>query len=85
MDIIKVITTIIPVVGIDGMPAAKDLIQKGFMAGTVVVDPHDLAEVLYAIGMNLASGRNPLENTNYKFDDTGFILLTIKYSFISVD
>lgn len=63
---------IIPVVGIDGMPAAKDLIQKGFMAGTVVVDPHDLAEALYAIGMNLVSGKYPLENTNYKFDYTGF-------------
>jgi len=62
----------IPVVGIDGMPAAKDLIQKGFMAGTAVVEPHDLAEALYAIGMNLASGKLPLENTNYKFDDTGF-------------
>ena len=64
--------TTIPVVGIDGMPAAKDLIQKGFMVGTAVVDPHDLAEALYAIGMNLASGRSPLENTNYKFDDTGY-------------
>ena len=64
--------TTIPVVGIDGMPAAKDLIQKGFMTGTVVVEPHDLAEALYSIGMNLASGRQPLENTNYKFDDTGF-------------
>ena len=62
----------IPVVGIDGMPAAKDLIQKGFMTGTVIVDPHDLAEALYAIGMNLVSGKYPLENTNYKFDDTGF-------------
>ena len=69
----------IPVVGIDGMPAAKDLIQKGFMAGTVVVDPHDLAEALYSIGMNLASGKFPLENTNYKFDDTGFTVhLTYK-------
>jgi len=71
--------TIIPVVGIDGMPVAKDLIQKGFMAGTVIVDPHDLAEALYAIGMNLASGRDPLENTNYKFDDTEFTIhLTYK-------
>lgn len=69
----------IPVVGIDGMPAAKDLIQKGFMTGTVVVEPHDLAEALYAIGMNLATGRQPLENTNYKFDDTGFTVhLTYK-------
>jgi len=71
--------TTIPILGIDGMPAAKDLIQKGFMAGTVVVDPHDLAEALYAIGMNLDSGRYPLENTNYKFDDTGFTVhLTYK-------
>lgn len=62
----------IPVVGIDGMPQAKDLIQKGFMEGTAVVEPHDLAEALYTIGMNLASGKFPLENTNYKFDDTGF-------------
>jgi len=64
--------TTIPVVGIDGMPAAKELIQKGFMAGTAVVDPHDLVEALYCIGMNLASGSHPLENTNYKFDNTGF-------------
>lgn len=69
----------IPVVGIDGMPAAKDLIQKGFMSGTAIVEPHDLAEALYAIGMNLASGKPPLENTNYKFDDTGFTIhLTYK-------
>lgn len=70
---------IIPVVGIDGMPAAKDLIQKGFMLGTAVVEPHDLAEVLYSVGMNLATGRPPLENTNYKFDNTEFTIhLTYK-------
>lgn len=63
---------IIPVVGIDGMPTAKDFIQKGFMLGTVVVEPSDLAQALYYIGMNLACSRPPLENTNYKFDDTGF-------------
>jgi len=65
-------TATIPVVGIDGMPGAKDLIEKGFMAGTVVVEPHDVAQALYSIGMNLASGRPPLLNLNYKFDDTGF-------------
>ena len=64
----------IPVVGIDGMPAAKDLIQKGSMIGTVVVEPKDLAQVLYSVGMNLASGRYPLENTDYEFDDTGFTI-----------
>ena len=65
----------IPVVGIDGMPAAKDLIQKGFMVGTVVVDPHDLAEALYAIGMNLASGKILLkiQTINLMIQDLQFI------------
>ncbi|OOM10464.1 galactose ABC transporter substrate-binding protein [Clostridium saccharobutylicum] len=62
----------IPVVGIDGMPEAKEFIQKDYMAGTVIVEPHDLAEVLYTIGINLVCNRDPLENTNYKFDDTGY-------------
>lgn len=62
----------IPVVGIDGMPEAKELIQKGFMSGTVIVEPCELAEALYSIGMNLAAERSPVENTNYKFDETGY-------------
>ncbi|AUO15609.1 galactose ABC transporter substrate-binding protein [Clostridium taeniosporum] len=62
----------IPVVGINGIPVAKDLIEKGFMTGTVVLEPENFAKAIYSIGMNLASGIPALENTNYKFDDTGF-------------
>lgn len=29
------------------------------------------AEAIYSIGMNLVSGASPLNNTNYKFDETG--------------
>ncbi|NSB16740.1 galactose ABC transporter substrate-binding protein [Clostridium beijerinckii] len=61
----------IPVFGIDGIPAAKDLINKGVMTGTVFQDPNQTAEALYSIGMNLVANKNPLENTNYKFDETG--------------
>lgn len=61
----------IPVFGIDGIPAAKDLINKGVMTGTVFQDPNQTAEALYSIGMNLVGNKNPLENTNYKFDETG--------------
>lgn len=69
----------IPIVGIDGLKPAKDLIDKDFMTGTVIVDPRDLAELLYAVGLNMASGKNPIENTKYKFDDTGFTIhLTYK-------
>ena len=61
----------IPVFGIDGIPESIDFINKGFMTGTVSQDPNETAEVLYATGMNLAHNRNPLENTNYKFNETG--------------
>ncbi|WP_315072300.1 galactose ABC transporter substrate-binding protein [uncultured Clostridium sp.] len=56
----------IAVVGIDGLPEAKDLIDKGFMTGTIILDPKVEAELLYTIGMNLIHDLNPLENTNYK-------------------
>lgn len=62
----------VAVVGIDGMPEAKEFIQKGFMAGTVVVEPCNLAEALYNIGINLAAGRSPVKDTKYKLDDTGY-------------
>ncbi len=61
----------IPVFGIDGIPEAIDFINKGFMSGTVFQDPKETAEALYTTGMNLAHNRNPLENTNYKFNETG--------------
>ena len=69
------ITKTIPVIGVDGVPAAKDLIQKGFMAGTVVQSPDDLAKALYTVGMNLIYNRAPLEGTDYKFDEPGVIIL----------
>ena len=63
---------LIPIVGIDGMPEAKEFIQKGYMLGTVVVEPSELADALYNIGMNLAAGRPPIKDTNYKLDETGY-------------
>ena len=56
----------IAVVGIDGLPEAKDLIDKGLMTGTVIQDQNVAAEMFYTIGMNLISNLNPTENTNYE-------------------
>ena len=61
----------IPVFGIDGIPESIDFINKGFMTGTVSQDANETAEALYTTGLNLAHNRNPLENTNYKFNETG--------------
>ena len=64
----------IPVVGIDATEEAKELIKKGFMAGSVIQDAKATAEALYTIGMNLVNNTNPLEGTNYKFDETGIAI-----------
>ena len=61
---------VIPVVGIDGVPEAIDLISKGFMLGTALQNPN-IADVMYDIGMNLVYDRNPVEGTSYKLDETG--------------
>lgn len=68
----------IVVVGIDGMEEAKNLIDKGFMTGTVIQDPKVFAEGLYTIGVNLINKVNALENTNFKvLNDT--IIIPMNY------
>ncbi|WP_160684029.1 galactose ABC transporter substrate-binding protein [Clostridium sp. C2-6-12] len=59
------------VVGIDRTQEAKDLIDKGFMTGTVGHDPRSLAYTAYTVGLNLYSGKEPLEGVNYKIEDNG--------------
>jgi methyl-galactoside transport system substrate-binding protein len=61
---------VIPVVGVDGVPKAMELVSKGFMLGTALQNPN-IAGVMYAIGMNLVNDRNPVEGTPYKLDETG--------------
>lgn len=63
-------TKTIPIVGVDAVPEARELIDKGMMLGSVVHDPIDLVEALYSVGMNLVNNRNPVEGTKYKLDDT---------------
>jgi hypothetical protein len=41
---------------------------------TQVEDPNDTAVALYTVGMNFVNNKPPLEDTNYKFDETGFII-----------
>lgn len=64
----------IAVVGIDAIPAARELIKKGFMTGTVIQDPYAIAEAFFKIGINLVNKRYPLENTKYSFDNSGAVL-----------
>lgn len=64
----------IPVFAINISPEIEEMIKKGSIAGTVPRNPRTYAEVIYAIGMNLINSKNPLEGTNYKFDETGVVI-----------
>ncbi|HEY5524380.1 MAG TPA: substrate-binding domain-containing protein, partial [Clostridium sp.] len=71
-------TPTIAVVGVDAVPSAQELIRKGIMTGSVLQDDRAMSEAMYTMAMNLASGKKPLEGTNYKFDKTG-IAVRIPY------
>jgi len=66
-------TKTIPVVGVDAIPEALELVSKGFMAGTVIQYPKDLANALYSVGLNLVYNRDPLYGTDYKLTKEGTI------------
>ena len=61
----------ISVVGIVGTEEVREMIKKGFMTGTVLQDAEEKAKVLYRIALNLAQGKEALQDTDYEFDVTG--------------
>ena len=71
-------TKTIPIFAINRRPETEDLIKKGFIAGSVPRNSRAFADALYTVGMNLVSGKNPLEGTNYKFDESG-VIITIQF------
>ena len=61
----------IAVVGVEGLPESQKLISEGLMLGTIFQDPKALAEAMYTVGMNMVQGKDPIEDTEYQFDETG--------------
>ncbi|WP_407935018.1 substrate-binding domain-containing protein [Clostridium frigoriphilum] len=68
----------VSVFGIDALLEAKDLIDNGYMMGTICHYPRSFAEGVYIIGMNLINNENPIENANYKIQN-GSIVIPISY------
>jgi methyl-galactoside transport system substrate-binding protein len=67
-------TKTIPVVGVDATLEAQELIKKGYMAGSVIQDPAEMAKAIYAVGLNIYQGNEPLYGTEYNSDETGVAL-----------
>lgn len=70
----------IPVVGVDATDAAKELIKKGYMTGTVMQDAENMAKALYTIALNISNGRENLYNSEYEYDSEKKKAIRIKYS-----
>ena len=64
----------IPVVGVDATDAARELIKKGYMTGTVLQDGEAMADVLFRISDNISNGLDFLDGTNLKYDDSGLAI-----------
>lgn len=61
----------IPVVGVDATDAAKDLISKEYMSGTVVQDGEEMGKALFRAAINIYEGKDITDGTDYKYDETG--------------
>lgn len=59
-----------PVFGVDALPEALDLIEKGKMEGTVLNDPLNQGKACVELAVNYAAGKEPLDGTNWEVDDT---------------
>lgn len=64
----------IPVVGVDATDAAKELIKKGYMTGTVLQDGDAMADVLFKVSDNISKGLDFLDGTDLKYDETGLAI-----------
>ncbi len=62
----------IAVFGVDATEEAKSAIKDGTMVGTVKQDNVEMAKCLFELGKNAANGKDYLEGTTYKYDDSGF-------------
>jgi len=68
----------IPVVGVDATEEAKNLINNGYMSGTVKQDAEGMAKAVFKLSYNAAQGKDFLDGTDYKYDDTN-IAIRIPY------
>lgn len=59
----------LPVIGVDAIPEALEMIKSGKMFGTVLNDSKNQSQATVELARNVALGKDPLEGTSWKFDD----------------
>ncbi|MCT4599033.1 MAG: galactose/glucose ABC transporter substrate-binding protein MglB [Vallitalea sp.] len=59
-----------PVVGVDAIPEALDLIEEGIMVGTVLNDPLNQGKSAIQMAINVATEKDVLEGIDSELDET---------------
>ncbi|MBF4695896.1 galactose ABC transporter substrate-binding protein [Fusibacter ferrireducens] len=72
-----------PVFGVDALPDALEQIKAGKMAGTVLNDAKNQGKATFELTYNVAMGREPLDGTNWKFDENKAI--RVPYVAVTID
>ncbi len=73
----------VPVFGVDAIPEALEQIKAGKMAGTVLNDAKNQGKATFELAYNAAMGKDPLEGTNWNFDETKAV--RIPYIAVTID
>lgn len=68
----------IPIVGVDAIPEVIEEIRKGSIVGTVLQSPKDQARAVVDMILNVASGKDVLDGTDYKLDEVKAVRVPYK-------
>ncbi|MEF9960123.1 MAG: galactose ABC transporter substrate-binding protein [Niameybacter sp.] len=69
-----------PVVGVDAIPEALELIKQGKMLGTVLNDPLNQGKAAVELAINATAGKDVLEGTSWQLDDT----LAVRVPYVAI-
>ncbi|QIW15348.1 methyl-galactoside ABC transporter substrate-binding protein [Pasteurellaceae bacterium RH1A] len=70
----------LPIFGVDALPEALQLIQKGELAGTVLNDGVNQGKAVVQLSNNLAKGKPATEGTNWKLENR-----VVRVPYVGVD
>lgn len=59
------------VYGINGIPDVWEMVEEGYMTGTVLTSPYKEAQAIIDLALNICGGRDPLEGTDLVWGEFG--------------
>lgn len=62
-------TSIVPVVGVNALPEASQLIKDGVMLGSILTSTYSTAQACIDMAMNAVAGNDILEGMDYELED----------------